>query len=151
MDCKTVNIYLRSAVNNLISKGWPKTNVGKTLLGDNGQGHVNHWLKQENGKTNDFGIKPLTNIANQIGYDVHIVFLPQNGKEKLIEELDTNTLEFINELSNAIDNYLSNAVTAPKFINRQQSKNKIDAVLDGLLEIDSDDINNTNNTNSENK
>ena len=100
-----------------------------------------------------FGIDPktVTNIANQIGYDVHIVFLPQNGKEKLIEELDTNTLEFINELSNAIDNYLSNAVTAPKFINRQQSKNKIDAVLDGLLEIDSDNINNTNNTNSENK
>ena len=136
MECKEVNVYLRSAVNDLIAKGWPKTNVGKTLLGDNGQGHVNHWLKQEDGKTNDFGIKPLTNIANQIGYEVHITFLPKTGKEKLIEELDANTFEFIHELTDAIDKYLSNAVTTPKFINRQQTKNKIDAVLDGLLEIE---------------
>ena len=136
MECKEVNVYLRSAVNDLIAKGWPKTNVGKTLLGDNGQGHVNHWLKQEDGKTNDFGIKPLTNIANQIGYDVHITFLPKTGKEKLIEELDNNTFELIHELTNAINKYLSNAVTTPKFINRHQTKNKIDAVLDGLLEIE---------------
>lgn len=135
MNSRDTNECLREAVNDLITQGWPKTNVGKTLLGDNGQGHVNHWLKKEGGKINDFGIKPLNNIASQIGYDLHLVFLPKEVDSKLVNNLNEYNIEFVKKLTDAIVKYLSNAVTAPKFINRESGKNKIDEVLDSMLGI----------------
>ena len=50
MNSKETNALLRQMFNQLVDTGWAKTNIGKALLGDNGQGHVNHWLNTSNDK-----------------------------------------------------------------------------------------------------
>lgn len=135
MNCKDTNVHLRNAVNQLISDGWAKTNIGKTLLGDNSQGHVNHWLKQDGERVNDFGIKPLTTIADQVKYDVHVVFVPKDTPKEIIDVFDKYNIEFVEKLKTAISKYLSNEISAPKFITRN-NKSKIDMVIDDLLGIE---------------
>lgn len=132
MQSKETNELLRSVVHQLIAKGWNKTLIGKALLGDNGQGHVAHWLNIEGNKTNDFGLKPLTNIAGQINCEVHVVFLPKDGDTKEIKEtLDEYNQSFANDLKEKVANYLGNRVTVPKFI--KSSRGKIDKAIDDIL------------------
>lgn len=134
MDIKETNENLRAAINHLIAQGWLKTQIGKTLLGDNGQGHVNHWLKVDGLKTNDFGIKPLSTIANQIKHEVHVVFLPKNTPENIINQLNEYNKEFIQKLYTAIDDYLRKDKSSDIKLTKK-SKNKTDEVLDDLLGI----------------
>lgn len=134
MNAKEANALLRSAVNELIANGWIKTSIGKTLLGDNGQGHVNHWLKTDGERVNDFGIKPLTNIADQINYDLHVVFLPRENVDDIVNELNKYNYDFIIKLKTAIERYLSKQISVPKFV--RNNKSKIDQVLDKLLGIE---------------
>lgn len=133
MNSKDTNALLRQMVIGLIDAGWLKTNVGKALLGDNGQGHVNHWLNTNNDKINDFGIKPLINIANQIKYDVHIVFVPKEGDDQFKEKLDNCNEQFVENLKNALVRFLSNSIPKPTYT--RTSKSKIDKMLDELLDI----------------
>lgn len=134
MDIKETNEKLRAAINLLISQGWIKTQIGKTLLGDNGQGHVNHWLKVDGLKTNDFGIKPLSTIANQVKHDCHVVILPRETDPAIIEQLNQYNTEFIQTLYNAIDEYLRKGKSSDIKLVRK-TKNKTDEVLDDLLGI----------------
>ena len=132
MLAKATNDLLRRIVCQLVSKGWNKTLIGKALLGDNGQAHVNNWLKTDGDKVSDFGLKPLSNIAEQIGYEVHVVFLPKSDTtSEILEQIDNANETFADILKTKIDNYLNNKVVVPKFI--KNNRGKIDQVLDEIL------------------
>ena len=132
MLAKATNDLLRRIVCQLVSKGWNKTLIGKALLGDNGQAHVNNWLKTDGDKVSDFGLKPLSNIAEQIGYEVHVVFLPKTDPtSEILDQINNANETFADILKTKIDNYLDNKVVVPKFI--KNNRGKIDQVLDEIL------------------
>ena len=127
-----LNNSLRGMINKLLESGWVKTTVGKTLLGTNGQAHMNHWLKDDDGKSNDFGIKPLERIGNLIEYETHIVYVNPEDTEfkKLLEDKNRT---FVENLETAMVNYLSNNLPSPKIARAGSSK--IDKVLDELIGV----------------
>lgn len=133
MKIDEVNSILRNKILGMINQGWLKTHIGKVLLGANGQAHLNHFLKgnDETGKSNDFGVKPLQKIANVVGFDVRIAFVPQ-GNHDIEEHLSTINMNFITELEDALLNYLNNNVTTNTNITRT-SRTQIDNVLDDIL------------------
>lgn len=133
MDSKSTNALLRKTVIDMINSGWGKTQVSRALLGDNGQGHVNHWLNLNGDKINDFGVKPLSNIATQVKHEVHIVFLPKDGMDDVKQKLEEYNQNFVETLKNAIDKYLH--IQTPKPIYISKNKSKIDKALDELLGI----------------
>lgn len=132
MLLKDVNIALRGMVTRLINQGWVKTQVGRILLGSNGQAHLNHWLKNnEAGAPNDFGIRPLQKVAALIDYEAHIVFLPTTNNEQAIEYLENQNNAFITELETRMTNVLSNNIPAAKIT--KTSRGQIDNVLDDII------------------
>lgn len=140
MDSKETNAALRSMVNKLIDQGWSKTKIARALLGDSGQGHVNHWLADNDGRVNDFGIKPLTTIANQLKYDVHLVFTPKSDDPKINEIKDQlneyNTI-FINSLSDALVQFLTKKLDEKPKMTPRKTETRLDKVLNSLLGITS--------------
>ena len=133
MKIDEVNSILRSKIMAMINEGWLKTHIGKVLLGANGQAHLNHFLKQneETGQFNDFGVKPLQKIANVVEFDVRIAFVPK-GHHDTEEQLNSINMNFIQELEDALLNYLNNNVTINTNIIRS-NRTQIDNVLDDLL------------------
>ena len=125
-----LNNSLRGLVNKLIEAGWIKTTVGKVLLGNNGQAHMNHWLKSDNGKTNDFGIKPLERIGGLLEYEAHIVYVAKTDND-FKNELDSRNIQFIQNLETAMRNYLSENLPSPRIT--RSGGGKIDKVLDELI------------------
>ncbi len=132
MDLKDTNTTLRGMVLKLINVGWVKTTIGRILLGANGQTHMNHWLNlNQDGKTTDFGIKPLSRIADLIDYEVHVVFINRSKHQSEIEIMNNLNIEFANELENSCTNALSNNI--PKTSSIKNSRSPVDNILDELL------------------
>lgn len=125
-----LNNSLRGLVNKLIDAGWIKTSVGKVLLGNNGQAHMNHWLKNDTGKLNDFGIKPLERIGGLLEYETHLVYVAKNDLQ-FKNELDSRNIQFIQSLETAMTNYLSENIPSPRI--GRSGGGKIDKVLDELI------------------
>ena len=127
-----INAALRGMITKLINSGWSKTNVGRILLGANGQAHMNHWMKsKDDGSPNDFGIKPLDRIAKLLDYETHVVFVKPGENPQAIEYIDNLNNEYIQQLEKACSDVLSNNIPAPK--TGKSGKGQIDAVLDDLL------------------
>ena len=134
MLLKDVNITLRGLVNRLITQGWVKTQVGRILLGANGQAHLNHWMKNnDDGSVNDFGIRPLQKLAALIGYEVHVVFLPPSKTEKDLEYIENQNNTFVTELESRVNDVLSNNIPTAKIT--RTSRGQIDNVLDDLINM----------------
>lgn len=145
MKIEIVNSMLRNMAVNLCEKGWAKTTVGKLLLGSNGQAHLNQWIKPDKntGDVKDFGIKPLTKIANLIGYEPHVVFLPtdqtdENGKIILARNaeaeqyIDEQNEIFVQELRINMEECMGQSII-PR-INRQ-NKTPLDDIIDEMINI----------------
>lgn len=136
MNPKETNVALRCMVNNLIDQGWSKTKIARALLGDNGQGHVNHWLSNNDGHVNDFGIKPLITIADQLKYEIHLVFVPKASSpenDQIKKQLNNYNTIFISNLSDALVQFLEKKLDEkPKIIPRKTTT-KLDQILNELL------------------
>ncbi len=124
------NEIIRDCINDLINSGWLKTHIGKVLLGPNGQAHLNHFLKAEDGELpNNFGIKPLQKIGQVIGYDAHIMFIHPEDAPGLSNAHAANQ-KFIDELAAALVKYLTDTT---KQSGTSKGKSTLDSVLDDLL------------------
>ena len=73
----------------------------------------------------------MQKIANVVGYDVCIAFVPENQHE-VGEYLGQLNMNFIEDLEQSLLNYLNNNVTANTNIARS-NRTQIDSVLDDLL------------------
>lgn len=131
MKIGEVNSILRAKILHLITEGWTKTHIGRVLLGGNGQAHLNHFLKEDtkSGMPNDFGIKPLQKIAQVIGYNVCIAFVPDDSRE-VEEYLEQLNMVFVEDLDQSLINYLNNNTTNTKII--RTSKTQMDEVVDDI-------------------
>lgn len=124
------NELLRNCINELINSGWLKTHIGKVLLGPNGQAHLNHFLKDEDGELpNNFGIKPLQKVGQVIGYDAHVVFI-HPGDDAAVDGALACNQKFVNELVEKLVAHLSDNTQK---VNAPKGKSQIDNVLDELL------------------
>lgn len=130
MTSPELNNLLRTLVISLTNSGWLKTSIGKILLGSNGQAHMNHWLKFDGEKCNDFGIKPLERIGNLLEYETHIVYISKDDRETK-KLLDSKNQEFMNILETSMKDFLANKAPSPKV--GRSSNSKIDKVLEELL------------------
>lgn len=139
MKIEMVNSMLRNMVTNLCEAGWAKTVVGKLLLGSNGQAHLNQWMKTENvEQPKNFGIKPITKIANLIGYEPHIVFLPSDQDEdharshEAEQYIDNINRHFVEELKQSMINCMQNSMEGVNMT--ASNKTPLDQVLDTMLD-----------------
>lgn len=85
----------------------------------------------DNGSFNNFGVKPLQKISKTIDYELFIVFLPQNESETIAAIEDLNN-RFFQQLSSALDNYISGNFVNDKII--RSSRTQIDNVLDDIFD-----------------
>lgn len=129
MRVNEINGLLRAMVNKLIQMGWVKTMIGRIILGTNGQAHMNHWFKEDDGKANDFGIKPLDRIASLNDHSAQIVFVHDNDVE-FMEILEKRNVQFASDLEQLILNYLNKNIETPKIA--RGGKSKIDCLLDEI-------------------
>jgi|SRR6056297_712502 len=140
MNQETTNNMLRQIVSELVNKGWPKSYIGKILLGANGQAHLSQWTKKdENDHYKNFGIKPLSKIGELLGYELHLCFLPKticDENNNVIQERDENTEQFINSLNQKFKNELQKnmEIYLQESLQTKESKEtNIDDIINNMI------------------
>lgn len=134
MNVKDLNQQIRTMINSLIDAGWQRTKIFKIILGEAAQ-LARFLSKDENGQYKDFGIRPLQRIGQLKSKELYLVFLPTEktpDSAQLLSRLNAYNTEYVQELQDAIEKYLTENVETVK--QNRISKTSIDRVVDDLLE-----------------
>ena len=104
MNLERFNESIRMMFNDLISDGYNQGDISKVTFGVNRQDQMKEFLRGR--RTSG---KPLINMFNDLGFEVHIVPVNKSDSAAIeqINELSSNTLEaiqltFVNYLENRI-------------------------------------------------
>ena len=140
MDVYELNDLLKTIINELI-EDWGSVpgirhKVSKILLGAHGQAAINKWLTGN--RSTPFGIKPLTRIANLLGYDINLAFV-KNENQKEINIIDNLNVDFVKELKSKIIDYLKCNVEDKKkyeksILSTSQNNSVVNQVLGNLFD-----------------
>jgi len=104
---KALNDSLREIFIALEEKGYKKTDIGKLLLGANGYAPLSRFISKEHSNMM-FGIKPLSRMAEQAGYSLHMTFVKE-GDTSVVDTIDAKNFEFFEELPTLIEKYLNDS------------------------------------------
>ncbi len=114
MDWKEFNTQLRNIIINISSiydgETGLKTTILKSLSGNQGLSTMIKWIDTTNpDKIYNLGIKPLTKIADSMGYNLHLVFVPKEGENvPTIEQYLTSlNISFMNITKQLIHNMIN--------------------------------------------
>ena len=104
MNLERFNESIRMMFNDLISDGYNQGDISKVTFGVNRQDQMKEFLRGRR-----ISGKPLINMFNDLGFEVHIVPVNKSDSAAIeqINELSSNTLEaiqltFVNYLENRI-------------------------------------------------
>jgi hypothetical protein len=102
MKVENVNMIIRDMFTNLVNDGYKKGHICGLTLGSQSAPQLESFLKG-----NDFGIKPLQRLINNLGYEVNLVIVPSSDTEitKFVNEVNT---EFITNVSKSLIEKLNN-------------------------------------------
>ncbi|MEM4385551.1 MAG: hypothetical protein QXD03_03280 [Candidatus Anstonellales archaeon] len=119
-EMKKINSSLRETILDIAENfsviSGVKSKISRSLVGTNSQTLFLNWLNER--KKCDFGYRPISKIANSLGYKVKIIFI-KNGDSEIEDFIDETNKKFMEDAKNILSNYLK------KFIeDRENGKKK---------------------------
>ncbi len=127
-----INLLLKEIINKIIEKysnfTGIKSKIARILMGTNNQPAFLKWINDETNSIN-FGIKPLSRIAESAGYKVLITFVDKQDTE-LTKICQDQNIKFVGMLQEAVEDYLSNNHTQT---NTTKSSEQIVAEYDNIF------------------
>ena len=129
MVYEDVNELLRIMTRKVISLGFKKTNIGRTIFGASSYPMFLRFINPEEEK--DFGIKPLQRAAEVLGYEARVIFVdPNKTEDPILEEIDNKNKQFVLSLEDYLVNYLGKAGEE-----KRTRSSSLDVAVDNLLGI----------------
>src|ERR1035437_6290444 len=90
MKVEDINEALREVFQDLIKDGAKKRHICGLTLGSQNEPQFEGFLKG-----NDFGLKPLQRLINNMGYNFHIIIIPSNDNGEIVNFVNETDQEFI--------------------------------------------------------
>jgi hypothetical protein len=91
MKVENINEALRETFQEIINGGAKKRHVCALTLGCQNEPQFESFLKG-----NDFGIKPLQRLINNMGYNFNIIIIPQEEDGQITKFVEETNNEFLN-------------------------------------------------------
>jgi hypothetical protein len=145
MDWIGFNTLLRDTITNIINlydgDSGIRTTILKSLNGNQGVSTMNKWIDtSDQNKIYNLGIKPLIKVADSIGYELHIAFVPKVGQniiqnKQYLDSLNTSFVEHSKQLIHNMVNQMNYSEI------KYPSQNNVSKVVKNVIdEINYDDI-----------
>jgi len=90
MKVENINGALREIFQELVNDGFKKRHVCGLTLGAQNEPQFDGFLKG-----NDFGLKPLQRLIQNMGYNFNIIIIPQENEEEIIKFVEETNEEFL--------------------------------------------------------
>jgi len=133
MTCKEINDLLRNIIRDAIVENSTiqgiKHKIIRALVGQQGVAAMNKWLNNQGDKIYDFGVKPLSRIAESCGYKLHLVFVRENDTNN-IENINALNYKYAEHLSQLIDEFVSSPDLIPE---RKEYSTTVNKVVNEIL------------------
>ena len=108
--------------------GYKKTNIGRIIFGASSYAMFLRFIDE--GKEQDFGIKPLERAADVLGYETRVVFVNPDNEDPIIDEIRERNQKYALELEEYLIEHFNNNSEE-----KRTRKSTLDNAIDSILNL----------------